>query len=251
MFSLKHIIILVICAIIIPLGYYFARRVSLKRLSSALLCVGLVSETVKVFSYIIANEERLGGLLPKTDLPFHLCSIQIIFILIVNLTKSEKIKRMLFSFMMPSCLIGGLAALLIPTSSSLTMPAITVQYFLYHCAIMIFALCLLTSKEFKRTFKDYTACLKLLVGIAFFAIYINSIVSTETVKTNFMYVVGPPESGLPYLTDKYGWLVYIVHYAFLVVTVITLFYLKPIINEIKARKAKKGAPCVEKETENV
>ena len=52
--------------------------------------------------------------------------------------------------MIPSCLIGGIAALLIPTDSARNgMWIITVQYFGYHAAISIFAMYLLTNKEFE------------------------------------------------------------------------------------------------------
>ena len=72
----------------------------------------------------------------------------------------------------------------------------------------------------------------------FFAIYINSIVYDGVSNINFMYVVSPPQSGLPFLTEKYGWLVYIVHYAFTVLFGITICYIKPIIAAIKARGTK-------------
>ena len=49
---------------------------------------------IKVFAYAIMNEERLGGILPKSDLPFQLCSIQLIFFAILIFSKNEKIKKM-------------------------------------------------------------------------------------------------------------------------------------------------------------
>jgi hypothetical protein len=75
----------------------------------------------------------------------------------------------------------------------------------------------------------------------FFAFYINSIVYDGTSDINFMYVASPPQSGLPFLTEKYGWLVYISHYAFLVITCVTLCYIKPIINAVKTRFSKETA----------
>ena len=81
----------------------------------------------------------------------------------------------------------------------------------------------------------------------FFAFYINSIVYDGVSNINFMYVASPPQSGLPFLTEKYGWLVYIVHYAFLVITCVTLCYIKPIVLAIKSRFGKKD--CTVEETE--
>ena len=36
--------------------------------------------------------------------------------------------------MLPSCLIGGIAAILIATDSARNSPIITIQYYLYHIA---------------------------------------------------------------------------------------------------------------------
>ena len=138
--------------------------------------------------------------------------------------------------MFPSCLFGGIAAILIPTSSSLSSWIITFQYNLYHIALIIFALRICTSKELKLTIKDYFSCLKFLLIIMFFAIYINSIVYDGSNKINFMYVVSPPVDGLPFLTEKFGWFVYIMHYACLVLFCVTMCYLKPIITAIKSKK---------------
>ena len=52
-----------------------------------------------------------------------------------------------------------------------------------------------------------------------------------------MYVVGPPQKGLPFLNKDHGWLVYIVHYAFLVLVSVVLCYLKAILDTIKEKKA--------------
>ena len=152
MFGTKHLIILAISLVALVLGTLAARKWNLQKLAKTLLGIGLVSEFIKVFYYIMANEATHGGILPKTDLPFHLCSIQIIFVAVVVYAKSEKFKELLLSFMIPSCLFGGIAALLIATTSSLNGGWIlSVQYFGYHVAISIFALVLLRGNIMKLT----------------------------------------------------------------------------------------------------
>lgn len=241
LFGTKHLIIIAVSLALIVGLSILAKKLSFERLCRVLLYVGIASEITKIFCYICANEDTHGGILPKTDLPFHLCSIQIIFILIINISQNEKLKRFILSFMYPSCLIGGIAAILIATESARNMWIITVQYFIYHIAIVVFSISLMTRKEFKIKFSDYLNCLKFLLVIMFFAFYINSIVYDGTSDINFMYVASPPQSGLPFLTEKYGWLVYISHYAFLVITCVTLCYIKPIINAVKARFSKETA----------
>lgn len=245
-FGTKHLIIVAISVLLIVGLFILARRVKFDKLCKIMLYVGIVSEIIKIFYYTVQNEEKYGGVLPKSDLPFHLCSIQIIFIVILNLSSNEKLKRFLLSFMFPSCLIGGFAAILIATSSSLNgMWIITAQYFLYHIAIVVFALNIVANREFKLQLSDYFSCLKLLLIMMFFAFYINSIVYDGNSNINFMYVASPPQSGLPYLNEDDGWLAYIIRYAILVIGCVTLCYIKPIIvairEKIKSIKANKNS----------
>jgi len=235
-FGTKHLIILAVCLIAILGAYFAARKWPLEKLTKVLFSIGVVSELIKVFYYIIANEAEYGGVLPKTDLPFHLCSIQILFVALVRFVPSRKIKELLLSFMIPSCLLGGIAALLIATTSSLNGGWIlSVQYFGYHGAIVVFALILLTAKTMNLTVKHYLNCLKFLVGLMLFAIYINSILYDGNPNINFMYVVSPPQSGLPWLNEEQGWLVYILRYMILVVGCVTACYAGPIYREMKEK----------------
>lgn len=239
LFGTKHLILIGISIVLIVLFYYLSRKLKHNQVCRTLFYVGIVSEIIKIFYYTIANEATHGGILPKTDLPFHLCSIQIIFITIINFVNSEKIKRFIYSFMLPSCLFGGIAAILIATDSSRNGNfIITLQYFLYHIALVVFSLHLFTTKEFKFDIKDYFNCFKFLLIIMFFAFYINSIVYDGSNSINFMYVASPPQEGLPYLNEDSGWFVYILRYALLIVVCVTGCYIKPIIECIKNLKKK-------------
>ena len=236
-FGIKHLIILAVCAVAIVGGWFYVRKQSLGAVFKKMLLVGIVSELIKVFYYTVTNEEVYGGILPKTDLPFHLCSIQIIFILVINLTGNEKVKRFLYSFMIPSCLLGGIAALLLATTSSLNgMWILSVQYFGYHVAIVVLALKLITAKEFEANIGDYFNCLKFLLMLMFAAMYINSILYDGVSNINFMYVASPPMSGLPFLNENHGWLVYIAHYGCLVLLCVTACYIKPIVKALSRKK---------------
>lgn len=249
LFGTRHLVLILVSFALMAGLYIFSRKLSIKQCAKILLFVGIISETIKIFYYIQANEAEFGGVLPKTDLPFHLCSIQILFILVVNLTTNEKLRRFIFSFMIPSCLIGGIAAILIATDSARSTVIIGMQYFLYHIAISTFALRLLTDKEMKWRVPDMLNCFKFLLAIMFFAFYINSIVYDGVSNINFMYVVGPPQSGLPFLNKDHGWLVYITHYAILVVTCVALCYIKAIIDTIKDKKAQPVAETTEEVSE--
>ena len=236
-FGLKHLLILAACAVAIVGGYFFVRKQSLSAVFKKMLYVGIVSELIKVFYYTIQNEATHGGILPKTDLPFHLCSIQILFILVINLSTNEKIKRFLYSFMVPSCLLGGIAALVLATGSSLNgMWILSLQYFGYHVAIIVLALKLITAREFAPAIGDYFNCLKFLLVLMFGAMYINSILYDGVSNINFMYVASPPMSGLPFLNEDHGWLVYIAHYGCLVLLCVTACYAGVIFKALTKKK---------------
>ncbi len=239
LFGTKHLIFIGISAMLILIFYLFLRKRPLHSLYKPMLFVGLLSEITKVFYYILTNEARYGGILPKTDLPLHLCSIQILFIALLVYSENQKLKDTLLCFMLPSCLFGGIAAILIPTTSSLNgMPILSIQYFGYHCALIIFALVMLTSNDRKLTIKNYFTCLKLLIAVMLLAIYINSILYDGSSNVNFMYVVSPPQAGLPYLNEDHGWLVYMCHYAGLVIFCVTLCYIRPIAVAIRQKSSR-------------
>ena len=144
------------------------------------------------------------------------------------------------SFMLPSCLVGGIAALLIPTYTARNgMWIISLQYFGYHVAISTFALYLLTNKNMKWTMKDLVNCFKLLGLFGLLSIYINSMLNDGSGDINFMYTVKPPQDGLPYLNLDQGWLMYIIKYASIAVVAILLTYIKTIIDYVKTLKKSK------------
>lgn len=239
LFGTKHWILVAGSVLMIVGVFLLLKNIPFKTLCKIMLGVGIVSEFVKIFYYIVANEATHGGVLPKSDLPFHLCSIQILFFVFLNVSKNEKAKKVLLGFMRPSCLFGGIAAILIPTASARSTWIITCQYFLYHIALIVFALYLYFTKEMKFDIKDYKNCLIFIFVLMFVSIYLNSILSDGVNTTNFMYVVAPPQERLPYLNKNNGWLSYIFRYAVLIVFCITISYIKPIILAIKEKCKRK------------
>lgn len=242
LFGGKHLLILAVCAAAMVIGTILVRKWPLRRLCQTLLHIGVVSEVTKVIYYILANEAKYDGILPKSDLPFQLCSLQILFVLIVVCVQSQKVKDVLLSVMMPGCLVGGIAALLIATTSSLNGGwPITLQYFGYHGALVIFGLTLLMTDKVKFTVRHYFHCLKFMLALFLLAVYLNSMLYDGSSSFNFMYVASPPASGLPYLNEDKGWLVYIIRYALLVVGCVTLCYMGPIVKAVKAKLSRKDA----------
>lgn len=222
MFSEKHIIFLVLTFAFIIIVLSLTKKKSISFAVQWFLVIGIISETIKVFYYISTNDN--GNYLPATDLPFHLCSIQIIFLFILHMSENQKIKRLLLAFMIPTGLFGGIAALMIPTSSSINgLLILSIQYFFYHATLIAFSVHILRQREIEFSVKDVMNVLKLLAFIGFMAIYINGILGPDT-NVNFMYVVRPPMDGLPLLNLNQGYIMYIVKYALLSCVLVSLTF---------------------------
>ena len=99
----------------------------------------------------------------------------------------------------------------------------------------------------KRRIKLWLMCiLTLLVSV--FSVLTDLIKFDGISNINFMYVVKPPQSGLPYLNDNNGWLSYIIKYMVLVVGCIGITYIGAIINTIKDKTiAKREAQETQRE----
>jgi hypothetical protein len=234
LFTEKHLWFLAASVIYIVLASILARRyLSLRQVLRIFLGIGIVSEIIKIFYFVVTNDN--GNYLPATDLPFHLCSIQIIFIVMLNMSRNERLRHLLLAFMLPTCLFGGIASLAIPTWSSIHgLLLIGIQYFTYHATLIVFSIYLYRSSEVAFTVRDYRDSLVFLGCIGFAAIYINGILGRDT-NVNFMYVVRPPMDGLPYLNLDQGWIMYIIKYSSLAILLLTLSYIGPIVRAIKSR----------------
>ncbi len=225
MFESLHFIWLGLCAAMIIGGTVFAKKkkLSLTAMLNILCVCSILSEIVKIFCVLIEGQRvnDYGVFIKETDLPFHLCSMQIIFAFVARLTKNTKTRDVILSFMMPTAALGGFAALMIPTITCAFTNVRTYQYFLYHAALIWFAAAVIANGEVKLDFKAYKNTLLILGGLVWITFYINGMFQ----NTNFLYLSEPPMDGLPILNMDNGWLVYFLSYMALAVTLITLFFL--------------------------
>ena len=118
---------------------------------SAEICPDRLSDRLRAFgdTKIFSNTVETGlfagmsgtvKFLPVSYLPLQLCSLQIFFMLYQLLGHNEKRKADLNCFMCMCMLVGAPFAILLPAySTSFTDPG-SYQLFLYHDAIIIYAL---------------------------------------------------------------------------------------------------------------
>lgn len=268
MYTVYHIIWLIICIFLITISLIFLKkhRIPLEKLLT-ISCVGSVlSEVVKTFSVIkMMPMDDGAGLTPYIEMsqvPLHLCSFQIILIFYVRFAKNEKIRQLFLSFMYPTCTAGAFLAIMIPTvftdsvkpENAFWAPH-AYQYFLYHAMLVVLGLYIYISGEAKLKPKNYFTTVGLLLSCAFLSLYLNSIFSAPVYENgelvsvqhvpNFFFTFQTP-IGIQ-LKELWHWYIYLAIICALGFLLVALFYI-PVF--VKA-KAEKPITKPEKELANV
>ena len=143
MFSANHFIWLALCAVLVIVGVVLAVKFSLsmEKALTIMCIVSILSEAAKIFPVLIEGQRlnEYGAFIKESDLPFHLCSLQMFFLAYAKLTKNEKNRESMIRFIIPTASLGATAALLIPTITLSFANVRTYQYFLFHAALIWFA----------------------------------------------------------------------------------------------------------------
>lgn len=240
MFTINHLIWILIslCTISVVIVMNKLFKLSLKTNLLILFFVGIVSETIKISVNMIYLEGydfiTSGTYLEYDSLPFHLCSLQLFFVIaLLFFIKSEAIKNKLLVFMFPAMCIGALLAILIPTEGVSFSKLQCYEYFIYHGYLIGFGIYLIMSKTIKITYRAMFRNIVYLIGLSVLAIYVNGMLSFA--RTNFMFVSRPPMENLPYLNLNGGWHIYFLKVVALGIVVMILFHI-PFIIFNKERK---------------
>ena len=184
-------------------------------------------------------EDAYGGgkILDPSDLPFHLCSVQLFFMFFLKVViKNESTKEKLLGFMAPIMLVGAFLAIMIPTVGVKFNKPQVYEYFIYHAMLIFFALYILIEKMVKYDWKSFLRNLGFLGIMAMCSFYINSILSKTNEKVNFMYLSRPPMENLPLLNLNHGWAVYVMILGILGVSFMFIYHLIMIIIQKKVQK---------------
>ena len=230
MYSFFHFVWLAICALLIAAAFVYLRRKRppLKSVLS-LACAGCVlSEVTKILSVIelvpSADGSAYYPYLELQHLPFHLCSMQILFIFYARFARNGPVKETLLAFMYPSCLIGALLAILIPTTFSGTVDAreafarpLTYQYFLYHTMLIIFGAYIPMSREIELRPRHYLSTFAVPV-------YSSGTLLSVEYTTNFLFTAAPPIDSIK-LTELWHWFAYIGVLGVLAFGLVALLYI--------------------------
>lgn len=254
MFSVNHFIWIGICVALIVLGcvYYKKYNPTLEEVVNVAFCFALLSELVKILSVIemvpIVGKEGFYPYLELRYLPLHLCSLHIISFVYLKFSKENSaFKQWLIAFMYPSCILGGIFAILLPSvfSTSISVSEafihpLAYQTFLYHTMLILFGIYIYQSKEINLKGDGFIKSIVAVSLLGFVSIYLNSMYTIPMYEngklvavsstTNFFFTSLPP---LPIpLEYKWHWFIYLLIISVLAVTLVYVLYL-PIIKRSK------------------
>ena len=258
MFSIYHIVWIVICIVLIIASIYIihAKKPSYNDFFNWVCFFCILSEVVKVFSVIevvpSADGTAYYPYIELQHLPLHLCSIMIIFIFIARFSKANWVKDYLVPFMYPATLYGGILAIALPSifgnsievTQAFTHP-LAYQYFLYHAMMIVTSYYIFKCDEIELKPKHYGSTLVIILGLGFLSLYMNSmfaepvyengvLVSVEYV-TNFFFTYKTP-IGIA-LTETWQWYVYMAIITVLVFVLIAVAFI-PVFRKAKKEKTK-------------
>lgn len=259
-FGRNHLILAATCILlIIALSILVAKsKIKFSTLINIMLILWVCSETTKLvgnMEYLLSDGSTIEiikyqakegvsivrAFYPRTQLPFHLCSIQPLFILVVKLSKNEKLKDTLLKFIFPTATLGAVIAILVGTvGGDFTDPHVY-EYFFFHASLTIFAISIVTKKQITITLKSHLQTLLIIFLMFVGSIWLNSILSDTGAKssglyTNFFYSMKPPLEGLPVLNLNNGWFAYFFTIVGIGLFAITLLQLPFIIKSFKKNK---------------
>ena len=242
MFSTGHIIWIVISMVSIITAFLFClkRKPETDRILKICLVISLCSELVKIFSVSrilpmvtpvvrgqainYAASGQYSPYLEIAHLPLELCSLQMAFIAIALMAKTEKWRRVGLSLINVTGTLGGIMGILFAyvtadyhsVSEYFLSPRVW-QFFIYHIMVVTLGLYVGFSGIFEYTLEDLKNVIYALVSMDFLTFYVNSVFSQP------VYVDGKPV-GLLYranffssyvnplgivLNEKWEWIFYL------------------------------------------
>ncbi len=261
MYTWRHILWLLICTLMAAaaVGAYSRKRPPLSTVLTYALIVSILSELVKISSVIELVPSAGGTLLlpylPLNHLPLHFCSVQVILIAIARFTADERRRETVLAFMYSTCILGALAALLMPSifttsisvEQAFTSP-LSYQFFIFHTMLLALGIVIVRSGEIQWKKRHFTNTLLLVYLMGFVSIYLNSVLASPTYVdgelksvdfwTNFFFTYQNPV-GIK-LTELWQWFVYLLIISVLAFVLLYLFY-RPLIRRSGAARTETAA----------
>ena len=235
MFTVSHFIWLGSIALLIGAAFVVINKFRVPQAVVQKTVLYLLIAT-KLLHTALSMKDAVGGgmVLDQSCMPFHLCSLMIYAVIIMNLVKNEETVKVMKSFMVPAMLIGAAMALLIPTEGTDPTSPRVWEYMSAHTVLVFYGIYLMAVEKVDLSLKVYFRNLEILAGITVFAFLMNSIL--EPYEPNYLFLREPPMENLPILNLNHGWHVYFISLV-LVACVLMLTVHLPFIIKAARRKA--------------
>lgn len=236
MFTLAHLVWLAAIAAAVVAFLIVSQKLNVSH-ATVQKIVFIVLVILKVFHLSLSMKESPHGgmVINQTQLSFHLCSIMIYAVILINVIKNETFVKVAKSFMVPCMLIGAAMALLIPTEGVNVATPRVWQYMLIHGTLVFYGFYLALVERVDLSFKAYLTNLKLLLAVTMVAFLMNSVL--EQYHTNFLFLREPPMDGLPLLNLDNGWFVYFICLALVACLLLLLVHAAFILCTARRKKA--------------
>lgn len=236
MFTIPHLIWLGILGMLIAAALIVLTRIRADHSRVSLVTMAVLVALKLVHISLSMKESEFGGMvIDQNQLSFHLCSIQIYFIIVINFIKNQKAVKAIKSFIVPCAVIGAAMSLLIPTEGVDPATPRVWQYMLIHAVLIFYGFYLMLVEKVDLGAHVYLRNLEFLLIVVAVAFLMNSVL--EQYETNFLFLRTPPMEGLPLLNLDNGWYLYFVALASAAVILLTLVHL-PFLFERKGKKEK-------------
>ncbi len=239
MFTFNHFIWMALCAALIALLTFSSVRGCFPFRKAAFLMAALTlcSELAKIMTsmvYVNGIDASEGMVINPESLPLHLCSMLFFVFLYLPFCRRESLRQRLLSFLVPISLMGAPLAILIPTDGVSFLEPQPYQGFLFHAAMIWFALYLVLTGQVDLGLRAWAANLVTLLALAFSMIWVNG--ALRVYNTNFFFIVRPPAENLPLLNLNHGWYAYFLTILLCGFVLLGAVYLPFIVRERRAAR---------------
>lgn len=224
LYSLEHIIALVLCTIVFASacrGFLYLGGKGRRKMQLAIGILVLLCE--------IAREINLAkdGALTIAYLPLHLCSFAVFFTFFHSLKPGQRVGNFIYSI----CLPGALCALLFPDWTAYPIWCLhSMIGFLSHTLLVSYAFMNVVSGEIKPQVRLLPWSLLTLVSIAA-PVYVFDVIF----EVNYMFLIWPlPGTPLQIFADIFGNRLFIIGYIPMIAIAWLVLYLPYIAEQLSA-----------------
>ena len=207
-YGTAHIILIVVGLTLCFSLAYFLRNLGERGNKILLLTfagVLILSEVFKqLFLYYVTNDNSICW----GEFPFQMCSLPMYLCPIAVLSKSERVKRAAYGFMMCFNLLGGFAGMFEPSGVFLKQVPLTIHAVAWHVSLVFLGLYIMFSGRAGRDRKEFGDVVKTFLVCCFIAFAINTLIGITVGDTVNMFFVGPNNSPIIIfntISKKFGW----------------------------------------------